>query len=175
MPRYFFHLREESNQNLARDLDGIILFDDAEATKEAIGLAQDIVGHGIYKSTWHMVVSNANTGIILVMPLSGIRPRKMKAWLALFRRISMYEPKIGSHIFTWLLTVATFVMIVQAALLTRVSRDPERIASTHPSRTLNLIGDFSRFADEAQLDFLPRRDYSWRHGAGRGAVPTENP
>jgi hypothetical protein len=171
MPRYYFHLLEESNQTLVRDLDGIILSDDAEATKEAIGLAQDIVGHGIHKSRWQVVVTNANADIILATTLSEIRPRKMKAWLALVRRISMYEPKIRSHIFTWLLTVATFVMIVQAALLTRVSRDAERVALSHPSGAVNLIGDYSRFADEAPPYLTPRRSYFWRHGA----APTKNP
>jgi hypothetical protein len=123
MPRYFFHLLEENDQNLVRDSVGISLFGVAEVRKEAIGLARDIVEHGLHQPTWLVVVTDANAAVVLTVPLSEIRPRKMKAMLDLARRISMYEPKLRSQIFTWLLTAAVFAMLVQAALLTSVSRD----------------------------------------------------
>src|ERR1700686_2236885 len=110
MPKYCFHLLEESGQNLVRDSDGITLSDAAEARKEAIGLARDIVGHGLHKPTWQVVVTDAKAVVVLAVPLSGIPPHKMKAALSLARRMSTYEPKLRSHIFTLLLTAAMSVM-----------------------------------------------------------------
>jgi hypothetical protein len=147
MPRYFFHLLEESDQNLVRDAEGISFSGVAEARKEAIGLARDIAEHGLHQSTWQVVVTDANAAVVLAVPLSEIRPHKMKAGLDLARRISMYEPKFRSHIFTWLVTAAVFVMFVQAALLTSISRDRAesyRIASTRPYRAVNGMSGLRR-------------------------------
>lgn len=176
MPEYYLHLLEESGEILVRDSDGIILSDAAEARKEAIGLARDIVGHGLHKPTWQVVVTDANAVVVLAVPVSGIHPHKMKATLDLARRISTYEPKLRSHIFTLLLTAAMFVMIVQATLLIRISRDwadRYRVGSTGPYQA-NGMGGFPRFADEVRSDLLLTRYYSWRHGAGRGASSTKN-
>jgi hypothetical protein len=79
MPRYFFHLLEENDQNLVRDSEGIFLSDAAEVRKEAIGLARDIVEHGLHQSTWQVVVTEADAAFVLAVPLSEIRPRKMKS------------------------------------------------------------------------------------------------
>jgi hypothetical protein len=117
MPEYYLHLLEQSGEILVTDSDGITLSDAAEARREAIGLARDIVGHGLHKPTWQVVVTDVNAGVVFAVPLSGIHPHKMKAMLALARRISTYEPKLRSHIFTLLLTAAMCVMIVQATLL----------------------------------------------------------
>jgi hypothetical protein len=174
MPKYCFHLLEESGQNLVTDSDGITLSDAAEARKEAIGLARDIVGHGLHKPTWQVLVTDAKAVVVLAVPLSGIHPHKMKAALALARRISTYEPKLRSHIFTLLLTAAMSVMIVQATLLISISRDrAERywVASTpHQAKSM---GDVPRSADEVRSDLLHPRYYSWWHGAGRGAASTK--
>jgi hypothetical protein len=48
MLEYYLHLLEQSGEILVTDSDGITLSDAAEARKEAIGLARDIVGHGGY-------------------------------------------------------------------------------------------------------------------------------
>jgi hypothetical protein len=174
MPEYYFHLREESGQNLVRDSDGMILSDAAEARKEATGLARDIVDHGLHKPTWQVVVTDANAVVVLAVPLSEIRPHKMKATLALARRVSTYEPQLRSHIFTLLLTAAMCVMIVQATRLISISRDRAElywVASTpHQAKA---IGDVPRSADEVGSDLLHPRYYSWWHGAGRGAASTK--
>lgn len=174
MPRYFFHLLEESDQNLVRDLEGISLFGFAEVRKEAIGLARDIVEHGLHQSTWQVVVTDANAAVVLTVPLSEIRPRKMKARFDLARRISTYEPKLRPHVFTWLLTAAVFAMFVQAALLTSVLRDRTesyRTASTRPYRALNGLGGLPQFTGGARPDLPPTRDNSWRHGAVSAPAP----
>jgi hypothetical protein len=176
MPEYYFHLLEESGQNLVRDSDGITLSDAAEARKEAIGLARDIVDHGLHKPTWQVVVTDANAAVVLAVPLSGIQAHKMKATLALARRISTYEPQFRSHIFTLLLTAAICVMIAQATLLISISRDRAeryRVASTSPYQA-TAMGGVPRFADEVPSDLLLTRYYFWRHGAGRGAASTKN-
>jgi hypothetical protein len=176
MPEYYLHLLEQSGEILVTDSDGTTLFDAAEARKEAIGLARDIVGHGLHKPTWQVVVTDVNASVVFAVPLSGIHAHKMKAMLALARRISTYEPKLRSHIFTLLLTAAMCVMIVQATLLISISRDRAerfRVASTRPYQA-NGMGGFSRFADEGRSDLLLTRYYFWRHGAGRGAASTKN-
>ena len=130
MPRYFFHLFEDNTQNLVRDPQGISLADAGAAKKEAIGLAQDIVQHGFFGSTWQVIVTDANSAIVLQLPLLEVRPCKMKPWLDLARRVATYEPKLRPHIFTWLLTVAIFALIMQTATLTGVSRStPEATGS----------------------------------------------
>jgi hypothetical protein len=172
MPEYYFHLLEEGGQNLVRDSGGITLSDAAEARKEAIGLARDIADHGLYKSTWQVVVSDANAVVVLAIPLSGIRPHKMKAILALARRMSTYEPQLRSHIFTLLLTAAMCVMIAQATLLISISRDSaERygVASSRPYQA-SAMGGVPQFAAKAPSDLLLTRYYFWRHGAGRGSA-----
>jgi hypothetical protein len=176
MPEYYFHLLEESGQNLVRDSDGITLSDAAEATKEAIGLARDIVDHGLHKPNWQVVITDAKGVVVLAVPLSGIHPHKMKAALALARRISKYEPQLRSHIFTLLLTAAMCVMIAQAALLISISRDRAeryRVASTRPYQA-SAMGGAPRFADEVPSDLLLTRYYLWQRGAGRGAASTKN-
>lgn len=100
MPRYFFHLFEESTKNLVRDSEGASLPNVAAAKKGAFGLAQDIVSHELHGSTWQVVVTDANATTVLTVSLSEIRPRRMKPWLDLTRRIAMYEPKLQSHVLT---------------------------------------------------------------------------
>ena len=175
MPEYYFHLLEESGQHLVTDSNGITLSDAAEARKEAIGLARDIVDHGLHKPTWQVVVTDANAVVVLAVPLSGIHPHKMKATLALARRISTYEPQLRSHIFTLLLTAAMCVMIAQATLLMSISRDRAQrylVASIHPYRA-SAMG-VVRLAGEVRSDLLLTRYYFWRHGAGRGVASTKN-
>lgn len=159
MPRYFFHLLDESGQNLMRDSEGLSLPDVAVAKKEATGLARDIVGHGLHQPTWQVVVTDANADTVLAVPLSESRPRKIKAWLALARRIAMYEPKLRPHIFSWLIMAAVTAMFIQAALLTNVSRD--RAASYRIAWNRSY---WAVIADEARPDLLLKRDYHWRHG-----------
>jgi hypothetical protein len=131
MPRYLFHLFQESTRNLVRDPEGVPLSDATEARKEAFNLARDIVSHGLVGSTWQVVVTDANGAPVLRVPLSEIRPRKMKTWFNVVRRIAMYEPKLQSQIFTWLLTAVVFAVIMQAAVLTSISR--HRAEVTPPS------------------------------------------
>jgi uncharacterized protein DUF6894 len=130
MPHYFFHLFEGNTQNLVRDSQGTSLPDAGEATKEAIGLARDIAQHGFDGSTWQIIVADANAAIVLKLPLSGVRPRKVKPWLDLARRAATYEPNLRPHIFTWLLTVAVFVVTVQAATLNGVSRSTSEVTGS---------------------------------------------
>jgi hypothetical protein len=80
----------------------------------------------------------------------------------------MYEPKLRPRIFTWLLTAAVVVMIVQAAVLSSGSRDRTesyRIASTRPYRAVSVMNSLPRFAGGTRLDLLPIRNFLWRHGA----------
>ena len=130
MPCYFFHLYNENNRNLVRDSQGTSLSDDGKAKKEAIGLAQDIVQHGLHGSTWKIIVADENAAIVLKLPLSEIRPRKMKLWLDFACRIATYEPKLRQHIFTWLLTVAIFALIMQTATLTGVSKRTREVTGS---------------------------------------------
>jgi hypothetical protein len=176
MPEYYFHLLEENGQNLVRDSDGTTLPDAAEARKEAIGLARDIVDHRLHKPTWQVVVTDANGVVVLAVPLTGMHPHKMKATLALARRISTYEPQLRSHIFTLLLTAAMCVMIAQATLLISISRDRAeryRVTSTRAYQA-SAMGSLPWFADEVSSDSLMTRYYFWRHGVGRGAASIKN-
>ena len=130
MPQYFFHLFESGTQNLVRDWQGTSLSDAGEATKEAIGLARDIVQHGFYGSTWQIVVADVNAVIVLKLPLSEVRPRRVKPWLDLARRIATYEPKLRPRTFTWLLTVVVLSAIMQRATLIGVGRSTPEVTGS---------------------------------------------
>ena len=130
MPRFFFNLYDDCTKNLLRDSDGTLLSNAGEAKKEAIGLAQDIVGHRLYLSTWQIIVTDENEDQVLKVLLSEIRPRKIKAWIDLAHRIAIYEPGFRSYLFTWLLTAAVMATIILAAMLTSVSRNRTEVTGS---------------------------------------------
>ena len=153
MPRYFFHLFE-GETDLVMDSDGASFSDVGEAKKEAIGLARDVVAHGLHRTTWHVVVADENGDEVLGVPLAEIRARKMQAWLNWILRLATYEPKFQSHLFTWLLTVALLAIIIQSTVLTQ--RVTEHSGGYQfPSRaTVNVrfvsrasVADISNFLD----------------------------
>jgi hypothetical protein len=136
MPRYFFHLFEVSTKNLVRDLEGTSLSNTGEAKREAIGLARDIVEHGLHQSTWQVVVTDENAANVLMVSLSQIRQRKMRVWLDLVRRTAMYEPRFQPHLFAWLLTAMVCAVIIQAAELHYLSRRDRSQATGFPNASI---------------------------------------
>ena len=121
MPRYYFHVLDRSTANLVRDPAGASLLDASEARREAIGLAQDIVRHRLHGSAWQVVVTDANANVVLIVPLSKVRPRRTKAVFDLVRHMMLYEPRLRPHIFTWLLAAVVFALIIQSAMLSSLS------------------------------------------------------
>jgi hypothetical protein len=93
---------------------------------EAIGLARDIATHGLHGTGWQVIVTEADA-VVLTVSHSDIRPRRMKPWLDLARRIATYEPRFRPHIFAWLLTALVFAAIVQAAVTTSVLRNKVQV------------------------------------------------
>jgi hypothetical protein len=128
MPRYFFHLLDEDT-NLVRDSVGCSLSDTGQAKKEAIGLARDIATHGLHRTGWQVIVTDADA-VVITVSHSEIRPRRMKPWLDLARRIATYEPNFQPHIFAWLLTALVFAAIVQATVTTSVLRDKVEVTGS---------------------------------------------
>ena len=119
MPRYYFHLFDSATANLVRDFAGASLRNAAEAEREAIGLGQDIVRHGLHGSSWQVVVADGNANVMLRVPLCKIRPRRIRIAFDILRRAALYEPRLRPQIFTWLLIAAALTLIIQSALLTR--------------------------------------------------------
>jgi hypothetical protein len=128
MPRYFFHFLDEDT-NLVRDSVGCSLSDTGQAKKEAIGLARDIATHGLHRTGWQVIVTDADA-VVITVSHSEIRPRRMKPWLDLARRIATYEPNFQPHIFAWLLTALVFAAIVQATVTTSVLRDKVEVTGS---------------------------------------------
>ena len=60
MPRYFFQLFDDDNQNLVRDSEGASFVNSREAKKEAFALAQNIAEHRLHQPNWQIVVTNEN-------------------------------------------------------------------------------------------------------------------
>ena len=129
MPRYFFHFLDEDSNNLVKDSVGCSLSDTGQAKKEAIGLARDIATHGLHGTGWQVIVTDANA-VVITVSHSEIRPRRMKPWFDLARRIATYEPNFQPHIFAWLLTALVFAAIVQAAVTTSVLRDKVEVTGS---------------------------------------------
>ncbi len=118
-PRYYFHLLDASNTNLVRDSAGASLLNATEAKREAIDLAQDIVRHRLHGSTWQIVVADEDANFILRVPLSKVRPRRIRVVFDLVRGVALYEPSVRPQVFTWLLTAVVLALIIQSALLSR--------------------------------------------------------
>jgi hypothetical protein len=167
MPRYFFHLWDGNRKNLDRDSEGALFANVDEAKKEAIGLGQDIVRHGMHRAAWQLVVTDENGDCAFTVPLIDIRARKMRAWLDLAHRIVTYEPQFRSRLFTWLLLAAVLAMITQATVVTeRIrGRDNYQLASVQAGRAVinvrfsqgTSVADVSKFLDayKASLTSCP--------------------
>jgi hypothetical protein len=140
MPRYYFHLLDESTANLVRDSAGASLLDASEAKREAIDLAHDIIRHRLHGLTWQVVVTDADTNVVLRVPLSRVRPRKIQTAFDLVcrvaRRIALYEPRLRPHFFTWLLTAVVLALILQSLMLSVALRHTAGLTETpHVCRT----------------------------------------
>jgi hypothetical protein len=122
MPRYYFHLLDESTANLVRDSAGTSLPDANEAKREAIGLARDIISHQLRGSTWQVVVTDVNANVVFRVPLSQIRPQRIKTALYWVRSLALYEPRVQPQIFTWLLTAVVIALIMESAMLSSTLR-----------------------------------------------------
>ncbi len=68
MPRYYFHLLDESTANLVRDSAGASLPNASEARREAIGLPQDIIRHGLHGLSWQVILTDADANVVLRVP-----------------------------------------------------------------------------------------------------------
>ena len=130
MPRYYFHLLDESNATLVRDSAGVALPDARRAQREAIGLAQDIRRHRLHGLSWQVVVTDASANVVLRLPLSQVRPRRIQIAIDLVRRIALYEPRLRPRIFTWLLTAAVFALIVESVVLGSAVRHAADLGGT---------------------------------------------
>ena len=134
MPRYYFHLLDERTADLVRDSAGASLRNASEAKREAIGLAHDIIRHRLHGSTWQVVVTDANANVVLKVSLSNVQPRKIEVAFdrvcRIARRMALYEPKLRSHIFTWLLTAVVFALIMESAMLSSMLRHMAGIAGS---------------------------------------------
>ncbi len=138
MPRYYFHLLDESTANLVRDSAGASLPNANEAKREAIGLARDIISHQLHGSTWQVVVTDANANVVFRVPLSQIRPQRIKAALYRVRSLALYEPRVQPQIFTWLLTAVVIALIMESAMLSSTSRHTADPTDIRPTDTRHL-------------------------------------
>ena len=136
MPHYYFHLLDQSNATLVKDSAGVSLLDARQAKREAIGLAQDIRRHRLQGLSWQVVVTDASANVVLRLPLSSVRPRRIQAAIDLVRRIALYEPRLRPHIFTWLLTAVVLALIVESVVLSSAVRHAADLPGTpHLCRT----------------------------------------
>ena len=121
MPRYFFNVVDGNSKNLLRDSEGAVFSDLGEARKEAVGWAQDFARHDFPKSiqTWKVLVFDENGDVVLTIPLSEVRLRKMaRVWLDLGRKINKNECGFDSRILVWLIAAAILTVILHAHLNT---------------------------------------------------------
>jgi hypothetical protein len=121
MPRFYFHLLDESSANLVRDSAGTCLPNANEAQREAIGLAQDIIRHQLHGSTWQVVVTDAIANVVFTVPFAKVRPQRFRAVFDRVRSLALYEPRFRPHIFTWLLTAVVIALIMESAMLSGTS------------------------------------------------------
>jgi hypothetical protein len=60
--------------------------------------------------------------VIFRVPLSQVRPQRIKAVFYRVRSLALYEPRFQPHIFTWLLTAVVIALIMESAMLSSTSR-----------------------------------------------------
>lgn len=139
MPRYYFHFLDESTATLVKDSAGTPLLNAGEAKREATGLARDILSHRLDRLTWQIVVADDGENVVARVPLSNIRPRRIRAVFDPVRRLLRYEPRLRPQIFTWLLMAAVLALVIQAMMLSDLSRQ-QATDITGSSRSLpNLL------------------------------------
>jgi hypothetical protein len=187
MPRYYFHIVQGHSKNLVKDSAGAVFFGVREARKEAVGLARDIVRHGLHGSpqTCKVVVADETGDHVLTVALSDVRACRMQAWISLACRIAVCEPR---YVVAWLLAAAVLATIIQAAAL--IQRDRQRsanhsyqIASAAPEGTIvdvrfipqASVTDMSEFLDayKASLVGGPRRGGLYRLRIPNAALSQE--
>jgi hypothetical protein len=144
MPRYYFHFLDLKGPNLIRDSLGVSLPSAHQAKQEAIGLAQDVLRHPIQRSCWQIVVTNAAANVVLRVPLSKVRARRFEGAFDLIRRVAFYEPKLGSHVFTWFLTAAVLAIILQSLLFHGLLR------RTQTGDVYRLAGEMTRVSGSGE-------------------------
>jgi hypothetical protein len=154
VPRYFFNVVDGNSKNLLRDSEGAIFSDLGEARKEAVGWAQDFARHDFPKSiqTWRVLVFDENGDVVLTVPLSEVRLRKVaRVWLDLGRKINKNESSFKSPIRVWLVAAAILTVILQARLNT-VARVTEFSGGYHMASASNENAVVAvRFASDASL------------------------
>ena len=123
MPRYYFHFLDLETANLVRDSAGVALLNGNQAKREAVSLARDIRRHPMRAVNWQVVVTDATASVILRVPLSKVKPRKFAAAFNLIRRIALYEPRLGPHVFTLFLTAAVIAVIMESFLFGNLLRE----------------------------------------------------
>jgi len=172
VPRYFFNVVDGMSKNLMRDSDGIVFSDLSGARDEAVGWARDFARHNFHESirSWKVIVTDENADVVLTVPLSEVRPRKLtQARLELDRRIS----KIGSHVLVLSLAAAIMVVIVQAGHKTATVKETGggyELASVSTESSVLAV----RFSPNASLiditKFLDAYKASLFEGPGPGGV-----
>lgn len=139
MPRYHFHFLDVKAANLVRDSLGVSLANANQAKREAISLAQDILRHPIPRVPWQIVVTDAAANVVLRVPLSRVKARRFEAAFDLIRRVALYEPRLGSHVFTLFLTAVVLAIFMQSFLFHQALRRTE-----HGNDVYRLAGETTR-------------------------------
>jgi hypothetical protein len=122
MPRYYFHVVEaQSLRTSLRDGEGLVLSDATAAKKEALGLAQDIVTHGVHGSgEWKVVVTDEHGDDILTVPLSEVRARRNSPWRKLRSLVSGFVFR-SQRTFVW--SIVAGAIVVQGIIAIMLFRD----------------------------------------------------
>jgi Domain of unknown function (DUF6894) len=117
VPRYFFNVVDGESRNLMRDSEGTMFPDLSGAREEAVGWARDFARHDFRQSTqsWQVIVTDEGGDVVLTVPLSEVRLRKMtRAWLELDRYIGKLNSRFGSLVLISLVTAAIVAVLVHA-------------------------------------------------------------
>jgi hypothetical protein len=119
VPRFFFHVIEGDSRTLVRDSEGTRFASPHEAKREAVGLAQDFARHDLAAiRTWKVVVVDEAGRVVVTVPLSNVRPRKLEALVNLFRHIAWCETSVRAPILAALLMATMLAIILQTAMKT---------------------------------------------------------
>jgi hypothetical protein len=170
MPRYFFNMVEGDSRCLVQDPDGTVLPGVAEARSEAIDLARDIVGHGVYTAGQRKIVVSDDEGHeVLAVSLAEIRPRRP----TLMTRVAALAGRIRSRLrpgASAALIAAIVTIIVQIAVTSwLVSRPGDRyeVASAPSDESIVAV----RFVPQTSMADITRFLASYKASLVGGPGP----
>ena len=174
MPRYFFKMSEGLSNTIVEDREGIRFTSMREVRKEAIDLAIDIAEHEFRgtNQTSEIIVTNEKGNVVLTVPLSKIRFRKIRNWLKRRRYFIKSRKALAERAMAWLVIMAAFAVALYTIAAAPFATELRNLFYFASNSTGEIV--FVRFVPQANMaavtDFLRTYNASLVNGPRVGGL-----